>query len=267
MPVVWLGETSREGTLLARIGRDGDEYIAEFPNVAVLRADRSGAWSRLEPANGARPSDVEKLSRSTVDALLRQLQGKLTLHAGAVACSKRALVLAGPSGAGKSTLVAALCMRAGAALVGDDTVAIDSNPAGVPIVIPTQDRVWLLPVSRVALGLDGEGVEKSSFGVERVHSEPVVLSSIVGLAFDDRIDEPVLERLRGYEAFALIAGLVFRFAIDEPVVHKREFEQLQSLALATPVFRLRRPRAFDKLDATVSLLQTMLCSSGEAALG
>ncbi len=154
----WLGEHRVDGRLVARIGRRGDELVAEFAGVGTLAAANRGTRTRFEPVEGADPSVIEKVSASVLDALVRHAQGKVTLHGSAVCKESSVVALVGASGAGKSTLAAALCAQSNIDLVADDTVALelsDEMNTRAPVeVTPTQTAAWLLSDARSALGLD-----------------------------------------------------------------------------------------------------------------
>ena len=121
----WVSEQLESGALSFRVGRRGDELVAEFAGIATLFATRDGREVALEPSPGSDPVNVEKVRAGLVPALLRHAAGKLTLHGAAVARNGVAVSLMGASGAGKSTLAAAICGGQDAALVADDTTAID----------------------------------------------------------------------------------------------------------------------------------------------
>ncbi len=251
--IVWLGEHRVDGKLVARIGRHGDELVAEFPGVAMLRSDRRGSETKLEPVPGASAVALDKLDRGLVSALIGHLQGKVTLHASAVARSNRALAFAGKSGAGKSTMAAAFCAREGNELVADDTVSLvtaqQDDASAPPLAVPTQDVVWLR---------QQDSVPKIAYAPARKRQNEVSLAGIVHLSFDDQLKAPVLRRLRGQDAFEALAQSILRFAIDDAAVHSREFDQIVAIANGCPILEMRRPRDLAVLDQAVELATLLL---------
>jgi hypothetical protein len=71
------------------------------------------------------PHDVIRVCTSIMIGRILSALGKLALHANAVQVGDSCILLAAPSGAGKSSTTAAL-LKAGATLLSDDIVSIDS---------------------------------------------------------------------------------------------------------------------------------------------
>jgi hypothetical protein len=261
-PVQWLGEHLRQGAVIARVGRFGDDLIAEFPNVAILRANRSGESSTLEPLAGATPAALEKLRTGVVAALLRHLRGRPTLHAGAVALEGRALGFLGDSGAGKSTLVEAFCSRDGGSLVADDILAIEMRrPAQQEVVIeaaPTQREIWRHSKSAAI----PETFAKEPVSPRNLCPGPVPLAGLILLKFDDDLTAPELRRLRGQDAFGALTRSMVRFAIDDPVLLAREFDNIDLIVARCPIFEMRRSRSLEQLDWTVRVAHMALDVGG-----
>jgi hypothetical protein len=255
----WLSEQRVDGRIAVRIGRRGQDLVAEFANVGLFVADSSGTRTHVEPSEGVSPAVVEKLGASAIDALIRHARGKLTFHGSAVSSGSTAAALLGPSGAGKSTLAAALCAQAGLALVADDTVSLEL-PADATSETPaevrsTQTAAWLLPSARAALGLDPQAPGKVPVDFPASSSASLSLALVVGLVFDPKATKSTIRRLRGHDAFVLLASSAIRFVIDRPDAQLREFEQLRSLAQRCPIFELRRPRQLDQLQRSVELIR------------
>jgi hypothetical protein len=259
VPVVWLGEYRVDGDVVSRIGRKGDELVAEFSSLGTFRASRNGIVSHLEPLPGAPSWAFQKLRASLFDALLRHVQGKVTFHGSAVASGPRAVAFVGSGGAGKSTLAAACCARSELELVADDTVAFEiATGEGEDVgIVPTQKVAWLLPDARAALGLDAGAKTKVPLSLRSAQESKVSLLAIVGLSFDADVAGAELLRLRGQDAFQMLSRSTIRFVIDEPAVQVREFEQLQYLIERCPVFELRRNRDLGQLERTVELVRDL----------
>jgi hypothetical protein len=259
----WLAENSIGGTVLLRVGRQGDELVAEFANMGRLTTNPRGACVRFEPVAGASGAAVEKLRATVVDAFVRHAQGKVTFHGGAICLDSKVVALVGPSRSGKSTLTAALCGEPEIGLLGDDTVAIElSEIAGAPVeVLPTQGSAWLLPDARRAFGLDAMAPRKIAVPLRAATSKRVVLAAVVGLVFDSDAAAPRLRRLRGQEAFSTLFNSAFRFVIDDPSAQLREFDQLRVVVEKCLVYELRRPRDLGRLKYTVRLIRELLAGT------
>ncbi|WP_394827024.1 hypothetical protein [Pendulispora albinea] len=267
--VHWTGEFREEGELYFRVGRDGARFVAEWLGVCTLHADADGTGSELVPAPGADPMLVDKVHRGLARALVRHLEGKLTLHASASSFGEVAIACTGASQAGKSTLAAKLVAGHGGELVADDTLAVDLRDGAV-IVHPTERLSWLLPDACRALGsiredgLDERGSSDEDDGGLKYPVEPkriavgeTRLAALVVLVFDDALSVPRLTRLRGLDAVKQLVASVVRFVLDEPERNRREMEQLARLSEAVPIYELARPRALEKLDATADVLREL----------
>lgn len=266
--ITWLGEQRVGASLVARIGRRGEELLAEFPGCGVLAANLSSSQASFEPDPNVDQVIVKKLTASLIPALLRHLQGGLTLHGSACWMADTAVAFVGPSGAGKSTLAAALCAMAGAELIADDTVALEpredvSSPFGVD-VLPTQSEVWLLPDARRSLGLDGALREKMPVTFRRPTKARLPLHAVVGLVFDSKARQSTIRPLRGHDALELLSSSVIRFLIDDPTAVAREFDQLRCLVQKCQVWELRRPRALREFEVSVELARRLYYSEDVA---
>jgi hypothetical protein len=240
-----------------RVSRDNCTLIADFVGVGRLRADTRNSTHSFVPDDDADPTSVAKVLEGAVPALLRHLQGRLTLHGSSATLRGRALICIGPSGSGKSTAVAELVTRPGFEFVSDDSAAIDVASGEVQIV-QTEPSIWLFPSSRRALGLDATDQKKTRVQARAVHTGAASLVAICGLTFGEAGEAPRLRRLRGSEAFAAIAGCVFRFAVDDPASRVRELDQLVNVCKLVHVYEVRRPRSLETLALTGHLLQSLL---------
>jgi hypothetical protein len=257
--VRWLAEYAEDGEVAFRIGRAGDELVAEWIGLARLTARRDGSDARFVGEPGIDATEIEKVRRGSARLLLRHLEGKLAMHGAAVALGGSAIVFLGRSGQGKSTLAASLCSRAGAKLLSDDAVVLDpGSPAGEYLVSPVELNHWLDASARRALhaqSSDDEG--KVPVPASRVGDASARLVALVELVFAD--GEPTLLPVRsGIEAMAALVPQTVRFVVDEPELQRGELEALAKLVDVVPVFRFSRPRSLDMLDAANPLLLRLI---------
>lgn len=249
---VWLAEYEENGAVVFRIGRAGDDLVAEWIGTVTLRARRDGSDVRFEPEAGAEPLDLAKIRQGSARLLLRQLEGKLALHGAAVELEGRAVLLLGRSGQGKSTLAAALCAR-GARLLSDDAIALEAPAAsgGAYEVVPFETDHWLDARSRRALGGSDDDAWKLPVRAPRVADAKVPLVAMIELSFGESA-APEVHALGGVEAMAALVPQVARFVLDDAEVQRRELEVLGDLVARVPrAARLVRPRDLAALDAAV----------------
>ena len=251
--VTWLGEYREDGVVYFRLGRQGEELVAEWPSIATLRADPVARTSHFEPADDADPELVDKVHRSLARALLRQLDGKLTLHGSGVCIGANAVAIVGESGSGKSTLAAALARLDDVSFMADDTLAVEMSDAFVSLE-PTEVQSWLLPDACTALGVEA-GDDKRAVAPARLAGP----SRLVGIVVPRFVEAGAvtLSRLKGVDMISALVPCVVRFIIDEPRVHLREMEQLGQLTNNVPMYSLARPRDLASLPETVRVVRAL----------
>lgn len=112
---------------------DGPVTTLRVPGVCdfVIGPDSGAVECRPDPA--ADVGLVAILAAGLLVGFLLIAAGDLVLHAGAVEVDGAAVAFLGPSGMGKSTVVT-LCCAAGALLVTDDVLRLDTSGPGVECV-------------------------------------------------------------------------------------------------------------------------------------
>jgi hypothetical protein len=254
MTARWLAESFEQGVLSARVGRDGDRLIAEWPERLALSVKPDGTDLVLEPHPAVVASDLEKLERGAVRLLLAHLAGAIPLHASAVAIDGRAVVFVGGTGLGKSTLAAALCDRIGASLLADDAVVIERHE-GTYQVLALEPNHWLDAAASAALGRPAVSmVEKAPVPARRIDVARAPLAMIAHLAFPVGCESARLVPLLGLDAVAGLLSQLTRLVVDEPAVARRDLALLADLVDRTPIVRLERPRQLDLLWQTATLV-------------
>jgi hypothetical protein len=261
--VAWLAEYAEEGQVAFRIGRRGDELVAEWIGLARVIASRDGLTHRFEAEPGVDAAQLEKVRTGSAALLLRQLRGELALHGAAVGVGDRAIVLLGRSGQGKSTLAASLCASGGATLFSDDAVALERGTTrGSYELEPVERNHWLDAASRAAVAATATDAsdDKAPVPARRVATKRARLVAIVDLAFDDEATPCLTPVGRGLEAIAALVPQAVRFVVDEPERQRRELEALADLVEHVPVHRLVRPRDLSLLERAHPLLLGLLGS-------
>lgn len=255
--VRWVAYWDGPGAAQFRVGRVGDDVVAEWVGFATLRTNRSGSQSEFTPAPGADPSFVAKFHHGIVKALLRHARGEVTLHGSCVARDGYALICIGESRAGKSTLAAALCCEHGLDLVSDDTAAVFFRDSRL-YVTPTETVTWLDADALALFGVVHDGLRKMPFETSRRAVSDARVVGIVFLGFDEQASTTVVTRLRGQGAFVAIARSMIRLIVDEPAVYVRDLESARQVVHSAPVFRLVRPKSLEALNASTSVLVQLL---------
>ena len=267
--VVWIHTWCEPGAGAFRIGRDGQDLVAQWDGIGTLRASANGSRHEVAFPEGISQPYREKFCAGPVAALLRHLAGGTTLHASAVEIGGEALAFLGDSGSGKSTAAADLCGRLGAVLLADDLVTIDRR-ADTHWALARDSNHWLSADSMAAVGLGriagDAGEAKSPVRAPNRSSTAAPhgarLRALVQLAFDDSVSAPALRRLEGRESFEAINGGYVRFIIDDAAVCLRDLDQISRLSTAVPTYRLTRRRAFADLESVARVLHNLTLGAG-----
>jgi len=122
-PTVWFYQWDDGPVIWARFGEADGGWVVEFPELAEFRIDRSATSVAVNIRSGTPGFTVRHLLLNQILPLMLSRQGRMVLHAGAVAINGVVTAFVGPTRSGKSTLVAA-CARAGAEVVSDDCVVV-----------------------------------------------------------------------------------------------------------------------------------------------
>jgi hypothetical protein len=253
----WIREWDQPGLIGFRIGRDGEDLIAEWRGLGTLRAARSGRAHAFTPWPNAEGGAGEGIRRTLIEGLLRHLQGKMSLHASAAARGDRAVVFLGDSTAGKSTLAAELCAREGFEMLADDTVFLEELADGF-YVLPTESTHSLREDAARLFGYTGGDLLRKAFvSAAAIASRPAKLAACISLAFDDSMTGVAMRPMRGPEIFKVLSGGLFRFDVDDEVMVE-DLSRMAALGAAVPFFELRRAPSLDVLRASVRTLCTTL---------
>lgn len=238
----WLSETSVDDRVVLRIGRDGEELVAEWPEIGVLRSNRLGTEHTFEPVADADLLSVEKLQHGVVRAMLRHLRGELSLHASAVAVGERAALFVGESGSGKSTYAAYLGER-GWPILADDVAHVERKGESF-FVEPSEGAHFLMHDACVALGIAPDAERPKT----RVQAKTVGASSKLAAMFSfSDADAVTVTRVAGFETIQVLSPCVARFVFDEPSVLRADLGRLAALLETVPLYRIGRPRGFEHL--------------------
>ncbi len=135
---------TRDGVPSFRIGRRGDEVIAEWVGVATLRATLSDQTSELFVQPGLDALEVKRLDVH-IAALLRHLQAGHAPRVQRRAVRRR--VAFGDSGAGKSTLAAQLCRDPEVEFFSDDATSLHFESPVVPELIRVRPLILFAETS------------------------------------------------------------------------------------------------------------------------
>ena len=253
-----LGEDKVDQGVMVRAYATPDGFRLVYDDTGVFDVVGGGReirWHRPESAD-LEAGRLDVLGR--VLALALHASGWLSLHGSAVALADGAVAFLAPKGNGKSTLAFAL-MRAGAALMTDDTVVIGSGlPAtvrpGVQSVRLFRDSAdWL----SATLPIAGSSDVKATFGqisedARRLTRAPLAALYLLESVPAGTIAEPIERRkLVGPEAVAGLLGQTKIGALLGGAEAPAVFASVVALAEGSAIYKLRVTRDYERLGNVV----------------
>jgi hypothetical protein len=229
-------------------------YLLRFPTVVDFEVSGDGRHVQALPVSGQAPAAIENLYLNQILPLALSRQGKLVLHASAVAIAGKGIVFAGPSGRGKSTLAASFAISGCGFLTDDDLLVepvdgmwhlISSHPS-IRLWEDSHDSLFTAS-TQVTQTLGFTTKKKLLADSEMIHcDEPQPLHGMYFLGAG-RVDSLTIERLRPADALFELAGSAFGLDITAHDRLARHFEQLSKLADLPIHYRLDYPRRYEDL--------------------
>jgi hypothetical protein len=224
--------------------RDDQGFTLRVHNLCEFEIDSALRAVRVHLAPDADHELGQLLIGGTL-ALVLVLRGNCVLHASAVESEGHVLAFVGGSGMGKST-VAALCCAAGARLVTDDVLRVESDHAG-GWCFGGSTEVRLRQNSAELVNDFHDSARRSTVDA-RVAVRPARgevgrhrISAIVAPLCVHGADELKVMRLHGANALLELARAprTIGWIDEEPL--RRDFGVLASLAEQVPIFRAQLP--------------------------
>ena len=214
-------------------------YLVHAPGFGRILVAPDGTELLCDPEPGS--SEWSTLLPAQALPLAATLQGLEVLHASGVVLGERATLLAGPSGAGKSSLAAAL-LRRGAALLSDDTVALESrggtliaHPGAALLALEAAEHERLSASERAILGAPEPFLDKQRYN-------PIAIAPVTPfgelLLLERATHGPPLERIEAIDPFALLAS-TFNLSVRTPERLARHLDLAVALAATERIYRLR----------------------------
>lgn len=263
-----------DGTLLLSVDLAPPAgYLLHAPGFARILVAPDGTEILCDPEPGN--PDWAALVGAQALPLAATLQGLEVLHASGVVLKDNclagdgqvggrwvggALLFAGPQGAGKSSLAAALARR-GAALLGDDTVALESR--GGRLTAHAGPALLHLRADEPGRAGSGAGGAVSSAGVAapgKRRLQPgatAAAAPLGGLFLLERASggEPV-QRIEAADPYALLAS-TFNLSVRTPERLIRHLDLAAQIAAGERVYRVRVQPGLDATQLAAILLERL----------
>jgi hypothetical protein len=234
-----------------------DAMVLVVPEIGRF-AIRDGASITVDPLPESPDENVRLfLLGSAFGALLHQ-RGLLPLHANAVEFDGKAVAFMGPSGHGKSTL-AAWFHDHGHRVIADDVCVIGFDDHGQPHASPGLPRLRLWRDALQATGRGPSDYARSYAGTQDLEKYDVPVApdtfagsdlGLIAVYLLDDGDEFAIDRLEGLAAAEVVFANTYRGGyVDAANGHFSHWAGCVRLVQTTPIYRLRRVRGFDRIDA------------------
>lgn len=260
-----------------RIGEQDGRWLIRSRFEGSFLIDRDGRAMTLVVGSLPPAPEVIEILLRRVLTRVPMLQGAIAVHAASLVQDGGGMLLIGRSGAGKSTLCAALTVRDGWQILGDDTALLWHPDA--PVLGAGAKSVCLWPDSRDGLELARDTAVPLASATGKGRSpvaadDPPPLTPLRALVFLDRRDtvaEPRLEPLDTAEAMALIVPQIIHFNPSGASVAERihAVSGLRTVLQVRPAWRLVYPSDYAALPKVEVLLRPLLTDHGcaTAAVG
>lgn len=250
------------GTIWLSCAKQGPSYWLHFPALADFLVSASGKEIRCFPDTETPMETIRHLFLDQVVPRVLSQQGRLVLHASAVAAPEGAIAFLGESGQGKSTLCASFC-ESGYPLLADDCL-LTTEVRGRFFGVPSYPGLRLWPdVAAALLGQEAPDLAPVAHYTEKKRlgpssgplpfcTESVPLARLYLLASSDEATLPpsiTLVPLSRREAFLELVRHTYRLDITDREHLRKDFERLSRLTAAPLFRRLTIPRDLALLPA------------------
>ncbi len=246
--------------LVIRRSADGRRYAFDYSDgtqfLIALRPDGCDVWARWP--DSLTSEDTSTYLLGPVLGFILRLQGRLCLHASAVAIGREAVAFAGPSGVGKSTLAAWMVANGRRASNEDvlplrlDEGRVWADP-GPPLIRLWQSSVESLFGAADSMPLMTPNWDKRfqplSAAAGTFMADSLPLSAIYLLARDETIRTATIRPVAPQAALLALVSNTYANRLLDAAMRAREFEALGQILPAVPVRELRLPDRFSGLEA------------------
>ena len=243
-----------DGTLWMLFFRSGGDYFLRFPGLADFEVSATGLDVQGWPAPGVDTATVRHLYLNQVRPLALSRQGKLVLHASAVAFGSGCAAFIGESGRGKSTLAASFAINGNGFLTddglplawqGDQLTATPSHPSvrlwadsEAALLGGSQEAAPPVQYTQKSRFLAGDTL---SFCAEQ---RPLRAVYFLGTGEAESIS---IERMKPPVALLELVRHSFLLDVDEQQMLASHFDEISRIANLPIHYHLDYPRRFEAL--------------------
>jgi len=225
----------------------------------------------VSPVPGVDERLVRLVLTGPVLGVVLAQRGRPVFHASVVASGHAggAIAFMARTGEGKSTMAAAM-YKAGYHMLSDDIMPVDLNgetplvPPGFPHTKLWSETAAVLVDDAAALAYLAPDYDKRSRPItERFAAAPAPLQAVFVLETGAGVH---IEKLSGHQALGALLphwyGALFNGQLVDILGRERHFRETAALAERVPVYRLTRPRCFERLPEVVDAVSAVVNQAG-----
>jgi hypothetical protein len=220
---------------------------------------RGGNEIIVDPAPGLDESMLRLFVLGPVLAVLLHQQGRVLLHASAVAVDGEAVLFLGDAGWGKSTMAATLHAR-GHGLATDDVAVLQADK-GCPVLFPGFPQLKLWPEALVSLGDDPQNLPRCNPHLEKrarsaTHKFPHVSLPVKRIYV---LDEGKTQEILPLPPQEALVELLRHTYGGLGVGSTSHFYKCIGIVGTATVCKLRRQKSLSQLPNLAQLIEEDLC--------
>lgn len=243
-----------DGTLCTEFHRKGKDYLLRFPHLADFEISADGLEVQGWPATAAGSHTLQHLFLNQVLPLALSRQGKLVLHASAVALGEGCVAFMGRSGRGKSTLAGSFATT-GSHLLSDDGLQLAwqgsrlvARPSHPSIRLWQDSQAALLTAGNVlAPSLDYTTKARILAGTDISFSGKAAPLMAVYLLGPGEAAKPTIGPRAHAAALLDLVRHSFLLDIDEQEMLASHFDDISRIANLPLHYHLDYPRRYEDL--------------------
>ena len=251
---------------------EGTDLILDVPGVGRFRAT-GGSEVVIDAEPAAREADVLLYLCGSVFGAIWLQRGLLPLHGSTVSNAIGSVAFIGPSGAGKSSLAAHLA-EAGWTVVADDVSVIRPLGEGFGVWAGSR-RVKLARDALASIDLDVQSLPHVGGTRDKYHLTLRPEGSSLEMVPLRRIyllsgwgDAVAAEAASGLDAIDIVGGHTYRQEFVKPLgLEPGWLQQVVRVARTVPVYRLVRPRGFERTADVARFILDHLTAEGSGLRG
>lgn len=246
------------------------EYLQRVPGVATFHVSH-GRTIVVEPAPESLAGDIRAYLLAPIFTSLCFQNRMYALHASSVQVGGGVVAFLGDSGAGKSTLAAYL-ERRGYPVVSDDFCLLAPSPGqgSGPVVIPVAPAVKLWRSALEVLGGSPDELPRVWSREDKYRlrlceaRERLPLRELYCLEWAPDDEGASFAEISGSEAVTRLMGFTHFEYVMKPMGRLQESFLLAGRILqSVPVFVLRRPKSFSRMEGVVDAVEQRLLALGQ----